>query len=111
MTNHTSNYAPCPAWCETHTDDQAALRLGEFDRMHLHRVLDNEGHPSFDVQQPFHGLEPDLAVVTPNFDEIYPESHEEVRSLVEMFQEALNYALESNLKVADGLHGGNEATD
>lgn len=93
----TGEYAPCPRWCERHHDDAVSLRQGHYDRMHVADLTDHTGISAFSVFQAFNDDKPGLAEVCPDFSAVEPESQDKVNELVELFRQALQYALESNL--------------
>ncbi|WP_182354217.1 hypothetical protein [Flaviflexus huanghaiensis] len=101
MTDITSNYAPCPAWCERHADDAIALRQGHFDRMHSRKLRDAAGEEAFSVDLVINDDVPGLAEVSPAFSAVFPESRAELEEAVALFREALEYALASNLARSD----------
>lgn len=112
MTNNTptpsaGEYAPCPPWCERHHDDAVSLRQGHYDRMHVADLTDHTGISAFSVFQAFNDDKPGLAEVCPDFSAVEPESQDEVNELVELFRQALQYALDSNLRLSDAPSMGN----
>lgn len=95
-TPSAQDYAPCPRWCERHHDDAIGLRQGHHDRIHVAELTDHTGITAFSVSQAFNDDKPGLAEVCPDFSAVEPESQNEVDELVELFRQALQYALESN---------------